>query len=457
MPALEVIRPRLPERRPVSYESATAELIASSYGKSGRGTLYALTAFIVALIVFMSVFKLERLVKTPGRLVPIGGALTVQPLEKQIIRRVLVSVGDVVKKGQVLATCDATFVQADLVALQHKVAGLDAERRRVEAEIAGQPFVSSPDNPADEVQSTLWHRRQTEYNSGLADFDQRLASASAQIVQLRQDIVNYTEQVKIAAQVERMHTDLEKSGYVSRLQSLTAQNDHLTAARSLADSQQGLLSAQHLQESLTEQRKVFIDKWHEDALKELVDTQGTLGQAQQDLIKAQKLSDLVDLVAPEDAVVVSVPKFSNGAVAMDAQQLFGLMPLNAPLQADVHIDTHDIGFVHVGDKVSIKLDAYKFLEHGTVEGVVKTIGTDTMPEQGDDDLQQLPSGASMHTAPYYDARVALTAVKLHNVPADFHLIPGMTLQADIIVGQRTLMWYMVGGALRTGSEALHEP
>jgi hypothetical protein len=46
---------------------------------------------------------------------------------------------------------------------------------------------------------------------------------------------------------------------------------------------------------------------------------------------------------------------------------------------------------------------------------------------------------------------------LHDVPANFRISPGMTIQSDIIVGRRTIMWYLLGGALRSGAEAMHEP
>jgi len=31
------------------------------------------------------------------------------------------------------------------------------------------------------------------------------------------------------------------------------------------------------------------------------------------------------------------------------------------------------------------------------------------------------------------------------------------LQADIVVGRRTILWYLLGGALRSGAEAMREP
>ena len=48
-------------------------------------------------------------------------------------------------------------------------------------------------------------------------------------------------------------------------------------------------------------------------------------------------------------------------------------------------------------------------------------------------------------------------MQLHDVPTAFRLIPGMTLAADVKVGKRTILSYLVEGALRTGSEAMREP
>ena len=47
--------------------------------------------------------------------------------------------------------------------------------------------------------------------------------------------------------------------------------------------------------------------------------------------------------------------------------------------------------------------------------------------------------------------------RLRNVPRDFKLTPGLTLEGNIIVGKRTIMYYLIEGGLRTGDEAMREP
>jgi hemolysin D len=443
-----------------TFESATAEIIAQQHPFAKRSVLYVLAAMLGLVIIFISFAHLDRIVTAKGRLVPVSGALTVQPLDKSIISRILVSVGDTVKKGQVLATLDPTFVHADLSASQQKLAILSPEKRRIEAEEAGQTFRANSLQPYDLLQETLFQKRAVEYQAGVADFDQRIESTEAQLTGLRESLADYQQRLKIAMETEDMDTKLEADGIISHMALLTVQDARIELARKLSEVQNALPATEHLLESLKEQRQVYIDKWHDDNLSNLVDVSSDFEEAQGDATKAKKHDDLANLVAPVDAIVLSVPKLSLGGVATDAEPLFSLMPLNASLEADVEIDSKDSGFVKVGDPVRIKLDAYKFLEHGTAEGLVRTISQDSFTEESSQDA--ISTGRSSATAdvsrsPYFDARIKVTALKLHDVPPDVHLVPGMTLQADIVVGRRTIMWYLLGGAMRSGAEAMREP
>jgi len=439
-----------------SFESPTAEIIARHYPFKERAALYVTVALVVAVFVFISIARLDRVVAAKGRVVPTGGALTVQPLEKAIINRVLVSVGDVVKKGQVLATCDPTFVQADLAAAREKVASLEAQKRRMELEEAGKSFHPDASRPSEVFQSSVMQQRSTEFDAGVQDFDQRIRSAEAQIAGFKQSIADLRARLKIAKETEDMYAKMEKDGIATHLDLIGMQDKTLDMTNQLSEQESSLAAAEHLLESLKEQRKVFVDKWHDDNLDKLTVVRDDYQQAVNDLAKAEKMSQLVNLVSPVDAIVLKIPSLSTGGVAMDAEPLFSLMPVDTPIEIDAHIDTQDSGFVKTGQRARIKFDAYQFLEHGTGEGVVKTISQDSFTEVDDQDTvsknDSKPSGA-----PYYDARITLTGLHLHNVPPNLRVIPGMTLEADIVVGSRTIIWYLFGGALRSGADAMQEP
>jgi hypothetical protein len=92
-------------------------------------------------------------------------------------------------------------------------------------------------------------------------------------------------------------------------------------------------------------------------------------------------------------------------------------------------------------------EAYRFLEYGVAKGVVKSVSQNSFTL--DDNNQPV--------SPYFKVHVAITEVKLHNVPKNFRLLPGDTLTGDVMVGERTIMSYLLEGIMRTTSEAMREP
>ena len=125
-----------------------------------------------------------------------------------------------------------------------------------------------------------------------------------------------------------------------------------------------------------------------------------------------------------------------------------LAPLGSPMEAEVKITTHDVGFIRPGDPVTIKLDTFNFIEHGTIAGTLRWIseGAFTTDENG-----------STTTDPYYKARIALKEVDLRDLPKDFRLIPGMTLAAEVKIGKRSIVSYVLDPVVRLFDESLREP
>ena len=437
-----------------AFESETAAVFLRTSPVRQHVILYALVGILALCVLLSAVVKLDRVVTSSGRIVPTVGALYVSPFDTGIVKQINVKAGDVVRKGQVLATLDPTFTHADLVQLQQKLASDEAAVARLTAELAGKPYKFSKTDAAQALQGGIWQKRQAEYKSNLDDFDGRIRAAQAQVSQYQADAKGYKQRLKAAQDVEKLYQPLLEKGYVSKLQAMQAADESTERGRLLNDAENQIKSTTETLASLRAQRSAFVEKWHSDTGTELVTIRNDLDVTRQNLEKAQKLADLASLDAPADAVVLNVGKISSGSVAGGGAQgatgqdpLFTLVPIDAPQEADVNVDARDIGFIKAGDPVQLKLDAYRFMQHGTAKGRIKTISEGSFTT--DDNNTPVP--------PYFKVRVAITDTHLRNVPQDFRLIPGMTLTGDIMVGRRTILSYLVEGGLRTGSEAMREP
>jgi len=298
------------------------------------------------------------------------------------------------------------------------------------------------------LQRALYQERQAQRAGQIRAYDEQIAQVTATIAKLENNEARYTDRAKLAKEVEEMRATLAAAQVGSRLNLLAATDQKTELLRNLEFDRNSLVESQHQLQATTATRNAFIQQWLGEASKEEVTARNQRDTARQQLEKATKHRDLVRLTASEDAVVLKMAKLSVGSVLKEGDPFIYLAPLNSPVEAEVHISPRDVGHIRPGDPVRLKLDAFNFIDHGMADGTVSWISEGAFAVNED-------TGTA--TEPYYKVRVALTNVDLHNVPEGFRLIPGMTLTADVHIGTRSVLMYIVNGAAQGMHEAMREP
>jgi len=437
------------------FQSETAEIIEAPEPAGIRVTFHVLAIFLVALIVLSMVTRLDRVVSsTSGTIVTTQATAVVQALDAAIIKSINVRDGERVKAGDELATLDPTFAAADVEAAKLQIASLDAQVARCEAELANRPYEPQPAANAAvsryaELQKALYLQRKAQFEGQIRAYDEQIRQYGAAVTKYQNSEGRYKDRAKLAQDVEQMRATLAAAQVGSRLALLASTDQKTEILRNLEYDHDSLLEARHQVEATTATRNAFAQQWLAQTSQDLVTARNQRDAAQQQLEKATRHQDLVHLTAAEDAVVLQMAKLSVGSVLKPGDPLLYLAPLNSPVEAEIRISPQDVGFIRVGDPVQLKLDTFNFVEHGKVSGTVRWIseGAFTIDESNNTPTQ----------SPYYKVRVALTDTNLRNVPPGFRLIPGMTLSADIHIGTRSIMMYMVNGAVRGAQEAMREP
>lgn len=119
-----------------------------------------------------------------------------------------------------------------------------------------------------------------------------------------------------------------------------------------------------------------------------------------------------------------------------------VLPADASLIVDARVDPRDIGFIRVGQNVTIKVLSFDFARFGTVPGVVERVSAGSFLN----DQRQ----------PFYTVRVALAREHLGRDPAHARLVPGMTAQADIVIGGKTVLQYLAKPLYASTATAFRE-
>jgi hemolysin D len=442
----------------LEFESPTAALVSMPVSASSRYTTWSIAVMFGTFVVMASTMPMDRVVSTTGKVVATAANVVVQPLETSIVRSIDVREGKLVKAGELLARLDPTFAAADAGSLETQVASLQAEVNRLLSEVMDKPYLPDGSGPS-QLQSMIFVQRHQERAFRLENYRQKIDSARVKVQQANGDIASYSERLITARQVENMRLELERGQVGSKLNSLQARDARQEVERTLATAQAAANSAQRDLEAIAAERDSYAQQIKTESGQSLTEQGRKLSEAKENLNKAALRRNLVELRADRDSIVLSVAPVSVGSVMQSGDQFITLVPVDSPLEVETIVDGRDAGFVSVGDRTSIKFDTFPYYTHGTAEGLVRAISPDSFRNPNADRQGKLgrPQASEDFGTLYYRAKISLDTIKLHNLPPAFHMAPGMPVTADIKIGERTIMQYLLQRMIPLTTEGMREP
>jgi hemolysin D len=393
--------------------------------------------------------------------------LVLAPYNQAIVRSINVTNGQLVHKGDLLARLDPTYAVADLKSYESQVASYQAQIDRDKAEAEGRPYVSAGNNPATRLQAALYSQNMADRNFKLEGYRQQINSLELQIARDVAQAAYYRQRMQVAGDLQTMSIDAQRLYVGSQLDSLMAIDNRLEITRMMAQIGATAEAEKRDLQNLMTTRESYDKEWYAAVLADIQTTQPLLDQALDNLKKAQLNTQLVELRAEQDAIVTSIAQVSVGSVMQPSQQLFTLAPANGKYEVEANVVGSDAGMVHEGDPVTIKFDSYPYVLYGYATGKVTVVNGDSFYQYGSginntastsNPMPQITPGTGNQTVPsptdavpgataYYLDRVSLDAVKLHDVPNDFKIVPGMPTTSDIKVGTRSVFGYLVSRVL----------
>jgi hemolysin D len=442
----------------ISFQTDLEEIIEELPPRHLRSTHYFAAGLFVTILVIAALAPVEMVVQGSGQIATDTPPILLQPIERAIVRELKVKPGDVVVKGQLLATLDPTFAEADMSLLRSQESTFKAQLRRIEAELAETEFKAVSVADAHELlQEGLYRQRQAQFASRLRAFDEEISRAEAMVQTIEGNRDFFAQQLTIARDVETMRSSLWQSKLASRLQLLEAQSLRLRAQRDHQDAMDRLTELRHTAQTKRAERQAFIDDWRRQLMEELVTKRTETARIGEALTKAARLRDLVQLIAPEDGVVLEVARRSAGSVLREAEPLITLVPSNTPLIAEIMIASIDVGYTKIGNPVAVKVDAFPYQRHGMVEGRLTTVSEASFSTPAGDGEIGASSPRTSSRGAFHRARVELVNTHLGRLPEGARMIPGMTISADIKVGSRSVLSYFLNPVTRGLDESMREP
>jgi hemolysin D len=418
-----------------------------------RRLAFALIALFLIALLWSVVGQIDIVAVASGRIVVSERTKLVQPLERSVVRRVLVKDGDPVEAGQVLVELDPTSASADKTSIDEQLKSAQSEllRTRALSQVIQRPALL-PDLggvlPAGWSESDARAAR-AQLNDEWSDITAKLARAAAEIQRreaeiatVRQMIAKLETTLPIARQREADFRQLAEQGFMSAHANQDRTRERIELERDLATQRARLAEAAATLKESENARTAFLAETRRnlserEAAAELRRQQGIQEQA-----KAAQRERLTTLKAPVAGTVQQLAVHTEGGVVTEAQPLMVIVPTGAQVTAEVTLENKDIGFVRAGQSAEIKLETFPYTRYGTVGAVVRTVTADAV---NDEKRGAIFPVTLVLARSHVD--VDGTAVKLS---------PGMNLTAEIKTGRRRIIEYLLSPIQRAASESLRE-
>lgn len=415
--------------------------------------------FILVLI-WACIGQVNIVASADGKIIPSSRIKRIQPLEKAVVKRILVQDGDYVASGQPLIELDSTLTKAEQQRLLN-------EEHSAELNLAvSQSLLSILQLPAsqqktislqniqlqldslvfDESQQALHKRllwqQWLQFSAQLGALHSTLKSTQAQQAASQEVILQLEQTLPIVSQRAEKIAQLQSQNYAS-------ENDYLKLKQELIKQRQDLAAEKQRAKQLSaaeDEAKQKIDnliaQTNSGLLSNISDLNRQISSLKEELAKANDLNEKRMLYAPVSGQVQELAVNTVGGVVTEAQQLMTIVPNEEHLEVEVQVTNKDIGFLQDGMPAEIKIHTFPFTRYGVIAAEVTVISDDAIIDE--------------QKGLIFTMRLRLKHNSLWVDGREVKLMPGMTVTAEVQTGYRRLIEFFMAPLLRYKQEGLRE-
>jgi HlyD family secretion protein len=408
---------------------ATGLTVAIGFG--GLGTWASLT-------------PLDSAVSSQGLFVAAGKRKTVSLQDGGILKELLVKEGDRVTAGQTLLLLDDVQLRTAMNQATALYWGAIARIARLGAETRDERRLALPEDllteakknpivtPLVQAERDLFASRWDTFDGNARISGRKIEQLMSQRAALLVQLVAFQTRLALSREELIGVDSLLKDGYETKTHELDLRRSIAELQGGIADAEGRIADAGHVIEQTKLELTNFAETRRSDSSKDLQETQGALADAEQRLKAAQDLLDKREIPSPEAGIVTDIKSFTPGSSITAGQPVLDIVPADDRLLIEAPILPTEIEHVHVGQRVNVKLSAYKTHRVPTIEGRLVYVAADRVLDS--------------QSNPVFYVRAELDRDALKPFPG-VTVYPGMPADLLIIGSERTAMDFITSPIL----------
>ncbi len=450
--------PQRPERNAlITWQDDAVDMIEASSGPPLRRIALACVLTMLlgfgGLSLWAALAKVDTAVPAPGVIVSAAKRKTISVLDPGILAELAVHEGERVQAGQLLLRLDDVQARAarEQAKLQFWGATLAAARLAAEAADRRSLVLTPAINAAADTDAglatlraatlDLFASRWRSYDESLRVAQQHLAQAQAAAPQLAAQIAGLSTRLGLTRTEQQNVDRLVAQGYETRPRMIGLHLDVADLTAQLGAARAQSVQAEAAIGQATQELTGLVANRHSDIDKDMTDAEAARTDADQRLRAAEDVLSRRRVLAPEDGIVTDIKLFTRGSSINVGQPILDLVPLDNRLLIEANVSPLDIEHVAVGQRVNVRLTAYKSHRVPVLTGHLVYVGADR---------QMDPSNQ-----PIFLARAELDPGEVNRYPGVV-VYAGMPADVLIIAGERSILDYLVSPISDNLSHGMHE-
>lgn len=415
-----------------------------------RAFVLLLLASATSILLWSALASVDIIVRTEGRIVPAGKSQIVQHLEGGIVRKILVQEGQVVSAGQPLMEMSDVQVKSNLGQDQTKLSALRGREARLLAEVKGLDSIAFPKDLADanviRVETGAWQARRSQLAEEIRVLRAQSSQKKNEVSEIASKRQNLQEELEVAKKQHKVIDGLRKNNAASEMEVLESQSRIQRLTSQIAEATAAaprLRSAQTESESRVNEA---IARFRAEASSSLTQVREELEKAGHEIGTNTDRLDRNIVRTPVAGLINKLNITTIGAVVRPSEVLMEITPSDQRIVIETRSNPNDRANLRRGLPVRVRIGAYDYATYGTLDGHVTDVSADTISDEKGNR--------------FYRVNVEIDASTVVNrMRQPGALVPGMAATADIVVGKRTILSYLLSpllkfrdGAFRAGSE-----
>jgi adhesin transport system membrane fusion protein len=396
-------------------------------------------ASCTGLLLWAGLARVDVIVRTEGQIIPAGKSQIVQHLEGGIVRKILVQEGQVVAAGQPLMELSDVQTRSNLGQEQSRLDALRGREARLLAEVNGLAAIQFPRSLQDpsviRVETEAWRARRTQ----LAEESQVLQSQATQkkneLVEITSKRQNLFEELDLAKKQHQVIEGLRRNNAASELEVLETQTRIQRLKSQIAEATNAAPRLRAAQAEAESRVTEAVARFRAEASSALTQVREELEKSSHEIGTNVDRLDRNVVRAPVAGFINKLNISTIGAVIRPSEVLLEITPSDQRIVIQTRSNPNDRANLRSGLPARVRIGAYDYATYGTLQGRVTEVSADTLTDERGNR--------------YYRVNVEVDVVALlSRVQQPGLLVPGMAASADITVGKRTILSYLLSPLLK---------